>query len=375
MPNWDQDFDHLIFVCSGDEESASLRIHYFNLWRALSRRIGAKLARITPGKVAGALPPRSCILFHYDDAPAIAALRRAGWAGQSALSVCFGSDIRAFRLYNGLRDCVDCFAMPSAHHVATLGLGCVVPARLLREGVDPVVMQAAPVEKPAPSRNLVWFGYPESYYLSMRPYAPVLARSAAVERFALITNARLLDPRAAGPQVIPYSTARFAQDLAPFTYAMLSHTPADLQVNTMIKSPNKVITAIWAGLVPLASATPNYAAVMEDLGLQRFLFTGPLDLAQKLDRLSPQADVAGVDWAGLRARLAQSLGDEAVLGDFATLVGDILPQVPSIRRFVATLPAPSGEEDHFLNLGPALREIVPGAKRALRRRWNLLRGA
>lgn len=367
-------FDRFVFLAQRDKRTASLRIHFGALEAALTEA-GVSVVSATPAD-ALAVDRRTCLIYYYNDLAAIAAIRAGNLASQSGLSLCMGSDIKALQQYSGLLDIADGFVMPSAQHAETLGLLSAAPARTVREGIDPIAGGGG-ARGGVRGRQVAWFGYPESYYRGMRAFEPVIAtalENGAVERFALITQGAELDPRVRAFPVIPFSTASFAQDLGQFSYALLSHAPGDLHLNSMIKSPNKVITALAAGLVPLATATPNYAALLEELGLQRFLFTSPMDLARRLERLDPQADADFVAEQRPLEQLQRLMGAQAILGDFVKVIEELAPQRDEIRQFVLACGGAQPRHVGHEGFRNSLRETADSFQRIVAKRLGYRMG-
>jgi hypothetical protein len=90
----------------------------------------------------------------------------------------------------------------------------------------------------------------------------------------------------------PFSKYTFVNDLRSLDYVVLSHFPLDLHLNSLIKSPNKAITALVAGVIPLATDTPSYRELFTSLGIENFLFSSPSHLNEILSKLNPLKDSA-----------------------------------------------------------------------------------
>jgi hypothetical protein len=355
-------FDRFVFVGHADRENASLRIHFLALRDAL-KDAGVDVVVAGNALASIAVDGRTCLITYYGDIELFREIRRNGMAERCGLVVCFGSDIRKLSQYLTLVDVVDVFAMPSQHHADVLGLQCSVPVRVVREIVDPLAGDGCSV---SPGRRAVWFGYPESYYRGMRAFEKTVLsalQQGNLERFALITNGASIDPRAHQFETLPFSVDSFAAALRGFTYALLSHTPGDLHLNSLIKSPNKVITAIKAGLVPIASATPNYSSVMEELGLQKYLFASPMHLGRLLGRLEPQQDLAFIDQQACRVRVNQIYSRERMLDDFAELLSDVAASRDEIRRFASSSSLDGVTDEGFAGLRDSIQEVGGSMRR------------
>ena len=129
-----------------------------------------------------------------------------------------------------------------------------------------------------------------------------------IDGFALITDCQqfgLKYPNRLRLPLIPYRNATFSSDAREFDYAILSHFPLDLAINTYVKSPNKMIAALVAGLIPVVSATPGYSGLLEAYGLQDYVFASPRELARILQGLNPAVDSMRVRESGIVAALVE----------------------------------------------------------------------
>lgn len=197
----------------------------------------------------------------------------------------------------------DGFIVPTAQHRAVLALLVNRPVVLMHEEHDPLFVATTADSAPAMDRSLCWFGYAESFNKSMSHLLGAIRdaiSSGQLTSFTVWTrNTQQLnwDVSFTWGQ---FDAASIRSSLARSCYCLLSHAPLDLQLNTWIKSPNKLISALNAGLIPLCSSTPAYAALMEELGLGKFLYETPAGLAALFDQLDPAADRLLLENAQLR---------------------------------------------------------------------------
>ena len=102
----------------------------------------------------------------------------------------------------------------------------------------------------------------------MASLVPVVKQALAANQiscFTLILDTKKFYNRW-GLETVEFDLATFARVTGNFDYVILSHLPLDLKVNSMIKSPNKAVTALCSGLIPLASNTPNYKSLLRGWG-------------------------------------------------------------------------------------------------------------
>jgi hypothetical protein len=267
-----------------------------------------------------------------------------------------------------LNDVADVFTMPTDLHRGVLAGQIYKPVHLLPEGVDPAAFDAAaqtpPRFPPRGGRRALWFGYAESFEKGMSPLVPVIQDSIArggLEDFTVMLNQAAFDNRHRLP-TLAYDYRTFGAQAAAFDYAILSHLPSDLRVNSLIKSPNKAVTALLAGLIPIASDTPSYRALFERHGLSRFLFASPGELHRMLARLDPVADSAAIQASGVIPALLAEGSSQRLQESFLALLDD--PNVGGLEgvRFTPFREPPA------LGLRAHLVDLLPSAVRSLRRR-------
>ena len=141
-------------------------------------------------------------------------------------------------------------------------------------------------------------------------------------------------------------------------------------MNSYIKSPNKAITAILAGLIPICSDTPAYHGVLSRFGLDRLLFSSPLQLGSILKALDPVADSKLVRESGAAASLIQEGADQQVCKCFSRVLASFAAREPkpayetlSPQEMRPELPKPP-----LPSLREHLRGLIPSARRSLDQR-------
>ncbi|WP_297368689.1 hypothetical protein [Acidocella sp.] len=254
------------------------------------------------------VPPASAIIVHYLDPDALtraAALK----ALCGARLYCLSSDIYDIDTYTRIAPLADAFFAPTPLHAELLRAAQTKPVFVLPEAIDPIAQPTdGTILPPAATDRLCWFGYPESFAKSCRHLLPHALDDAEfpAEKLALITapNVSLL----AGAEHIPFSPERFYTATAPFRYALLSHFVFDNHINTFIKSPNKLVTALARGLAPVASNTIHYRPLMREYGLENWMFSSPHELATLLRKIktgaAPDPRLLRLAAEDLRAQLA-----------------------------------------------------------------------
>jgi hypothetical protein len=123
---------------------------------------------------------------------------------------------------------------------------------------DPIDYEDGPPKPPNPeARGVVWFGnYPnfESVREVMRHYQRVGERIGAISD---------LSPERAnmpGLELIPWSYDTFPEELRKWSGCVLSHKGAD-----QAKSENKLVAAIYLGVMPAYVCGPAYLALLGKL--------------------------------------------------------------------------------------------------------------
>ena len=370
-----QKIDDFVFIRSIKDDNAAVRIHMISTETAVEQSGVFRMARYSPESKIPDISPRTCIIFYYADKWAIGEVRRREIFEKSALSLCFGSDIKTYRQYQSISSIVDCFLMPSQYHADILAYGLMNATSVVREGIDPLFPpMAAGKEKPAGgrSKNVVWFGYGESFLPGMDPIIGVVQHcleKGYIDRFAAILNRRTLDPRSPAVEIMEYSPQTLADDMRQFDYALLSHIPGDLEMNSFVKSSNKVVSTLSCGLIPLASDTPNYRSVLSDLGLENFLFRSPFELMRLLENLDAAADLKLIENSGSGAKLEAIHSFQNIFSDLVQAGADALKDIER-RRQVIRSGIGIWQEKSFVGFGDHVKDMIPSGIRAamMRRR-------
>lgn len=230
----------------------------------------------------------SIINFFYKDTDAIRAITELE-AG-SCTRVCFASDVENYEAYEDAYRVADAFICPSEMHKKVLGYLFDLPIYPLIEAIDPLIRAGgSPVLDSIKARRLVWFGYPESYRRSMPIFESTIQealRLGYIDSFSVISLESLQKELPSTFRFLPFTTSQLTEQLKEHDLALLSHVPLDLSINSLIKSPNKAVSSIACGLIPICSDTPNYRELMDRLGLQQYLFESSRALGEILKTLA-----------------------------------------------------------------------------------------
>ena len=323
-------FTQLVVVRSKTEEDAVVRLQSDAVVRGLKQSGPIPASTVAPDKVLdhGTIVAGACVLFHYDDTVASAAVRALVQSDTPPTIGCFASDIYSFDQYLAVHDIVDFYMAPTRLHKLVLQSQLYKPVYLLPESIDPSSGTGAIGNTPFPEKSrsrIVWFGYPESFEKGMVSLIPILnslEAQKAIESFTLILGTQKFENRFA-LSTVPYDRGSFAKIAGSFDYCLLSHLPLDLAVNSYIKSPNKLVTALVLGLIPFASRTPAYEDLLTEFGLHRFLFDSPSDLHRKLSQLDPRADSALIRQSGILEELKRRYSDTQIAAEFCLIFSSV----------------------------------------------------
>ncbi len=222
------------------------------------------------------------------------------------------------------------YVMPTEIHREILAKAVYKPVYVLTERFDPISLKTGNEERnefprKAGTRTL-WFGYSESFFKSMTSLIPIIMKNVAehhVDEFVIIVDQEKFHAMKGNLleiPMIPYDNATFRLNAEEFQYAILSHFPLDLKLNSYIKSLNKAITALLAGPIPIASDTPNYRELFERYGLQKFLFSSAQELDDILKNLDSVRDSEIIQSSGIVSSLLDAGSPRTVASKFLEIV-------------------------------------------------------
>ena len=352
---------------------ATARLQSEPLLLGLKKIAGVEISlhRPSAGKLL-AVDSATCLIFHYDDAPAVSAIRQALHSREKAVVACLCSDIYSYSYYIDLDDIVDFYLAPTEPHRKILANQLYKPVYTLKECIDPVALGArsGPHAEGFPAKSAkraVWFGYAESFDKSMTSLMPIIQHNVAERRlddFGLIVDQRKFlkrYPNEFNLRTIDYDVRKFSEHASRFDYAILSHFPLDLRVNSAIKSPNKAVTALLAGLVPICSDTPNYQDLFQRHGLERFLFSSALELDTILRTLDPLQDSRAISGSGIISALLEEGSPGRISEAFLEIMAcyqsrEVQPEYSTLSP--KALPPSTGLLEHVTDLIPSAVRMI-----------------
>lgn len=361
-----------LVISSKDDSDATVRVQSDALLRGLTNTPGISAQLVVPSQHLQ-LENGACVLFHFDDIPAITSLKEARAAKKKFLAVCFGCDIYQFSRYLPSYEVADLYLMPTPLHTKILASQFYKPVYYLPLGLDPI---AAPQDTATPSfpikrsQKLLWFGYAESFNKGMASLVPVLKmhlESRRIPDFSLIVNEAEFS-NDFNFHTIPYRNDSFRKDASTFDYCILSHFSLDLSLNSYIKTPNKLITALMAGLIPIASDTPSYSNILREFDLDRFLFDSPAQLDQILRNLDPVKDSQAIIDSGIVDTLCARFSDERLAHSLLLIIAEFQDRNdPALVNLPPQMVSPPQQRSQMY-FTQHLKDLLPSFMRAIRSR-------
>lgn len=327
----------IIFLGDRDNRDPLCRFYFDTLASQLSLR-GETYAWISPKSNLNAfldLNEQYVINFFYKDLDAIDAIKRLN--SQKISPICFCSDIEDYLDYQLAFEIAKAFVCPSLMHRKLLQYVYELPIYVLREAVDPILKQVVVKKFSDSSANLVWFGFSESYQRSMVNLEPVIIEALQmkwINSFTVISSQSIRESLPIEFNFIEYRVDEFEEQIQAFNYAIFSHAPLDLHLNTLIKSPNKAISAIVSGLIPICSDTPNYHLLMNELHLGSYLFQSPSDLKKIFQDLSLHTIQDSIDskWRHANGIVQSQYSAESQYDEYCKILDKISTQGDELKN-------------------------------------------
>lgn len=177
----------------------------------------------------------------------------------------------------------DCILCPTLMHKLFIESLIDTPVEILNDSIDYTLTSShTPLHKNEIPK-ICWFGYPESYHKSIHRYEHIIKTyvDEGLMSFTLITDPKLN----ANFPISPFNSSTFMGDIKKFDGCILSHSPLDYNINTFVKSPNKLTLAITLGVPCIASNTPSYKDILNRVGLSDYLFSNTNSFNTSLDLL------------------------------------------------------------------------------------------
>lgn len=334
--------DNFIFLRSDGYREATVRLHSEPLRRAL-RDIKESPVRTVSSGSSIESNENSWIIYHYDDIDSFEFLIQNYKNINSKGIICLACDIYKYEHYYKHLEICSFFLCPTEQHTKAMSSRFYTPAYTLGEGIDPISLadiedNAANVEK-----SFCWFGYPESFSKSMSSILPVIDYHidiGTISNFEIISRSGSINNF--GYKVFDFDEHVFRRRMNDYSYTILSHFALDLHANSMIKTSNKAVTAIFTNTVPIVSDTISYRKLYENIGLERFIFSSAMDLDRILMKLNPEQDLAEI--INAKKILIGLFSDRIILDNFeaalnsypldnAALARLNLPKIETVAKF------------------------------------------
>lgn len=274
-----------LFARSYGYENALVRLQSAPLISGLADLgFRTQLLYITANDPVQQISEHKYFIYHYDDNLAVRLLVDIKKVYNN-FSICLASDIYDIDRYVLLDEVSNLFVVPTEMHKKILQSAVRKPVCVVPECIDPI---AYPPESWVPDsiqylepRKILWFGYPESFLKSFKYLMSPVSHAVPTSDLLVITgNRKVIDE----VEHRDFEWDSFYARTSDVRYSLLSHFSYDNQVNTWIKSPNKLVTSVVRGWIPFCSATPAYTELLTRYDLSGLLFTKPDELRDLLLR-------------------------------------------------------------------------------------------
>jgi len=280
-----QSKDDFLVLRSYGNENALARVQSDPLIKGL-KEMGLAVSKkfYLPGNKIEVVFPRCCIVSQ-DDTDAILKAQELKKLCNCRI-ICLVSDLYNLQRYIEISEIADLFVAPTAAHQNVLQSAVWKKVVVVPEGVDTIALPDDGIVLPViKTGKLCWFGYPESFEKSFKYIFSKALELSCIEkgRITFITSlgVTLHDEI----NHIPFSVKDFYKTSQSYEYSLLSHFAFDHHINTIIKSPNKLITSLVRGMLPLVSNTINYKELMSYYNLEKFIYANGPDLVKLLQNL------------------------------------------------------------------------------------------
>lgn len=188
-----------------------------------------------------------------------------------------------FPRLNSWSQLADLILTPTELHKQFIQSLIDVPVEVMIDAIDYNLDEYFPLNQSNNIPKICWFGYPESYWKSMNLYQDIIEEyvNKGLMEFKLITSPNIN----CNFPVIPFDNSTFIDTLRQFDGCILSHAPLDYNINTFVKSPNKLTLSITLGVPCITSNTPSYSDILDNTQLSQFKFSGRESFRRSLDNL------------------------------------------------------------------------------------------
>jgi hypothetical protein len=280
-----QSKDDFLFLRSYGRENVLARVQSNPLIEGLEKMgLVVRKKFYFPGEKIEMVFPRCCVVS-YDDTDAIFKARELKKLCNCRI-ICLTSDLYNLKKYIAISEIADLFVAPTTAHQNVLQSAVWKKVVVVPEGVDTIALPNDGIVLPViKTGRICWFGYPESFEKSFKYIFSKALELSGIEkgRITFITSigVRLHDEI----NHIPFNAEDFYKTSQNYEYSLLSHFAFDHHINTIIKSPNKLITSLVRGMLPLVSNTINYKEIMSYYNLEKFTYANGPDLVKLLENL------------------------------------------------------------------------------------------
>lgn len=261
------------------------------------------------------------VLFHLNDPEChrhIGALRER----RKLLAFAHVCDVFDLDLLARTAEFADGFIVPGRLMQLIVANGTGRPTFVIPEAIDPIAFpQDGQILPAASGPNPLWFGFPETFHISFDRLLDAVMRARPEFCLQITAMSSLPVNSSFIARTVPFSPESFYVATAPFSHAVLGHLPFDMRANTLMKSPNKMITALVRGLVPIASATPSYRELALAFGFERLLYANPSEFVDRLDAMDAPAQRAEFRLSEVAATLKDLLRPDRLAGQFLSAAG------------------------------------------------------
>jgi len=246
----------------------------------------------TPGAAITIEQPKY-LLVSYDDTDALLNAQEIK-KQMGCKIICLGSDIYNLDRYVAIAEIADLFVMPTLLHKEILQSAVWVNVIVVPESIDSIALPEGQSKLPVRRTNQIcWFGYPESFN---KAFKYIFNKALDLSRipksqFGFITSTNVIE----GITHIPFHEKTFYEVTQNYSYTLLSHFVFDSHINSYAKSPNKLITSLVRGVIPLVSKTKHYEEIMSYYNLESLMYANGHELVELLRNLDAGRDHGSFD--------------------------------------------------------------------------------
>jgi len=259
------------------------------------------------------------LLVSYDDTDALLNAQEIK-RQMGCKIICLGSDIYNLDRYVAIAEIADLFVMPTLLHKEILQSAVWVDVIVVPESVDSIALPQGTSELPVQRTNQIcWFGYPESFDKAFKYIFNKAVDRSRIPRsqFGFITSSNVTE----GIPHIPFHENTFYEVTRNYSHTLLSHFVFDGHINSYAKSPNKLITSLVRGMVPLVSKTKHYEEIMRHYNLESLMFANGHDLVELLRNLDAERDHNTFDIAAISNDLQMTYSPQNNAHIFLNAIG------------------------------------------------------